>query len=199
MTLGRLVKRSLTYHWRVNLTVVAGVAVAVAVLGGALLVGESVRSSLRALALGRLGQTDTVITSPTFFRDALSAELAASPPTSDLFDAAVPLIALDGFVTDPATGRRVSGIQVYGVDDRFWRFHKRTTQSAPDRNEMFLGEALVRELNVDIGTALLVRVARPSEVPLGSLHGRRDDVGRTIRLTVGSILAPSELGEFSRD
>ncbi|MEE3137740.1 MAG: hypothetical protein VX338_00105, partial [Acidobacteriota bacterium] len=73
MTLGRLVKRSLTYYWRVNLTVVAGVAVAVAVLGGALLVGESVRSSLRALALGRLGQTDTVITSPTFFRDALSA------------------------------------------------------------------------------------------------------------------------------
>ena len=197
MTLGRLVKRSLTYHWRVNLTVVAGVAVAVAVLGGALLVGESVRSSLRALALGRLGQTDTVITSPTFFRDALSAELAAGPPTSDLFDAAVPLIALDGFVTDPATGRRVSGVQVYGVDDRFWRFHKRTTQSAPDRNEMFLGEALVRELKVDIGTALLVRVARPSEVPLGSLHGRRDDVGRTVRLTVGSILSPSELGEFS--
>ena len=197
MTLGRLVKRSLTYYWRVNLTVVAGVAVAVAVLGGALLVGESVRGSLRALALGRLGQTDTVITSPTFFRDALSAELAAGPPMSDLFDASVPLIALDGFVADPATGRRVSGVQVYGVDDRFWRFHKRTTQSAPERNEMFLGKALVRELKVDIGAALLVRVARPSEVPLGSLHGRRDDVGRTVRLTVGSILSPSELGEFS--
>ena len=52
-----------------------GVAVAVAVLAGALLVGASVRESLRQIALGRLGATDVVVTSPTFFRTALADDL----------------------------------------------------------------------------------------------------------------------------
>ena len=45
-----LVLRSLAHYRRSNAAVVAGVAVAVAVLAGALLVGRSVRTSLRALA-----------------------------------------------------------------------------------------------------------------------------------------------------
>jgi putative ABC transport system permease protein len=42
-----LVRRSLGHYWRTNLAVIAGVATAVAVLSGALLVGDSVRGSLR--------------------------------------------------------------------------------------------------------------------------------------------------------
>ena len=50
MRLRTLVRRSLVHQRRTNAAVVAGVAVAVAVLAGALLVGHSVRTSLRALA-----------------------------------------------------------------------------------------------------------------------------------------------------
>ena len=39
MNLRRLVLRSAAYHWRTNLAVALGVAVAVSVLAGALLVG----------------------------------------------------------------------------------------------------------------------------------------------------------------
>ena len=56
-----LVLRSLTYYWRTNVAVVAGVATAVAVLAGALLVGDSVRGSLRDLVAERLGRTDHVV------------------------------------------------------------------------------------------------------------------------------------------
>ncbi len=75
----RLVHRSLAYYWRTNLAVVAGVAIAVAVLAGALLVGESVRASLRELAVGRLGRTDHLIASTQFFRQALVGDLLATP------------------------------------------------------------------------------------------------------------------------
>ena len=51
MSINRLVIRSATYHWRTNIAVSLGVAAAVAVLGGALLVGDSVRGSLRDLVL----------------------------------------------------------------------------------------------------------------------------------------------------
>ena len=197
MTFGRLVWRNLTHYWRVNVAVVGGVGVAVAVLAGALLVGESVRSSLRDLALGRLGEVDMVVTAPTFFREALAAELAAVPAIGDRLDAAVPILALDGFVTDPASGRRAFGVQVYGVDERFWGFHGRPMLQAPGLGEAFLSEELARELDVATGAAVLVRVERPTEVPLGSLHGQREDVGRTIRLRTGSTLSFTDLGEFS--
>ena len=52
----RLVLRALAYYWRTNLAVVAGVATAVAVLAGALVVGDSVRGTLRQLALDRIGR-----------------------------------------------------------------------------------------------------------------------------------------------
>ncbi len=108
-----LLRRSLAHYWRVHLAVIAGVAVAVAVLAGALTVGVSVRASLRDLALQRLGRADRVVLSPGFFRDRLVSS----------FDRAAPLIVLEGLVTDQESGRRASRVQVYGVDERFWRFH----------------------------------------------------------------------------
>ena len=76
MTFFQLVKQSLFYYWRTNIAVVLGVAVAVAVLAGALLVGDSVRASLRDLVLQRLGQTSSVVTSTGFFREQLPAAVA---------------------------------------------------------------------------------------------------------------------------
>ena len=75
MRTAELLKRNLIHYWRTNLAVVFGVATAVAVLAGALLVGDSVRASLRDLALQRLGQTDQVITSNGFFRDQLANDM----------------------------------------------------------------------------------------------------------------------------
>ena len=77
MSLTRLVWLSATYHWRTNLAVALGVAAAVSVLGGALLVGDSVRGSLRDIALSRLGRTGQVMSSTGFFREALAADVAA--------------------------------------------------------------------------------------------------------------------------
>ena len=47
-------RRSLIHFWRINLAVLLGAAVATAVLTGALLVGDSVRGSLRRLDEGFL-------------------------------------------------------------------------------------------------------------------------------------------------
>ena len=50
-----LILRSLRFHWRGHLGVLLGAAVGSAALIGALVVGDSVRLSLRDLALQRLG------------------------------------------------------------------------------------------------------------------------------------------------
>src|SRR6266699_3473994 len=110
---GPCVRQSLTYYWRTNLAVVLGVAIAVSVLAGAALVGESVRASLRDLFLNRLGAIDSVIIGSGFFREALA----------DSFSGACPLIAMEGLVINDRGDSRAAHVSVYGVDGRFWKFH----------------------------------------------------------------------------
>lgn len=57
MTFRTLIHRSLRFHWRSHLGVVLGAAIGSAALIGALVVGDSVKGSLRERALERLGWT----------------------------------------------------------------------------------------------------------------------------------------------
>src|ERR1051325_2845062 len=95
-----LIKQSLLYYWRTNFAVVLGVATAVSVLAGALLVGDSVRASLRDLVVQRLGRTSFVISSSVFFRKQPADAIKADPQfTQDGLSSACPLISLEGTVT----------------------------------------------------------------------------------------------------
>jgi putative ABC transport system permease protein len=195
-----LVLRSLIYYWRTHLAVVLGVATAVAVLAGALLVGDSVRGSLRELVVQRLGRTDQIVVSSGFFREALADDLRADESFAGSFAAIAPMIAVQGVVSDQAGGRRASRVLVYGVDDRFWQFHG---VAAPVRQDpstppgAAVSAALASDIGAAIGGAVLLRVERPSAVPIESLHGRKDDISRSMRLSVGAIIGPDRLGEFS--
>src|SRR5258708_37407855 len=96
MRISTLLARNLTWYWRTNLAVLLGVATATGVLAGALLVGDSVRASLRDLVLSRLGNVDTVVTRDGFFREQLAAEIGS----------ACPLIAIQGGAARERSGRR---------------------------------------------------------------------------------------------
>jgi putative ABC transport system permease protein len=198
VTAGNVVRRSLAYFWRTNVAVVLGVGVAVAVLSGAMLVGESVRGSLRDLVVGRLGATDLAVSSPLFFRQALAADIAANPQFATSFRQAAPLIAVPGVVTAQESGRRAGRVLVYGVDDRFWLFHGIEPVRLGDR-EAAISPALASELEMAPGAAILVRVERPSDLPLESLYSRKETLGRTLRLTIASVTPVAQLGEFSLD
>jgi ABC-type lipoprotein release transport system permease subunit len=193
----RLVRRSVTHYWRGNLVVVFGVAAAVAVLAGALVVGDSVRGTLRDLALGRLGSTDVAVISAGFFRDALATELAADAEFQTRFRAVAPMLAVEGFVTAQSTGRRAGRVRVYGIDDRFWQLHGQETPRALEPRQALVSPALAEETGAERGSPILVRVELPSDIPIESLHGRKDDPGRTVRATVEGVLPADRLGEFS--
>jgi ABC-type lipoprotein release transport system permease subunit len=194
-----LLIRSLTFYWRTNLAVVIGVSTAVTVLGGALLVGDSVRGSLRDLVLRRLGNADYAIASPELFTQDLAASLAGDPEFQNDFTAITSQIQLPGVVTSQETGQRAGRVLVYGVNPDFWKFHGFSATPVSDigDRDVLLSEPLAREVGVSQGSTVLVRVQRPSDIPLESLHGRKDDVGRTIRLTVRQVLPPDALGEFA--
>jgi ABC-type antimicrobial peptide transport system permease subunit len=191
-----LVKRNLTHYWRTNLAVIFGVATAVAVLAGALLVGDSVRGSLRNMALARLGAADLVVTASGFFRERLADDMQSHDQFAANFDGACPIIALEAVVTRDENNARAGGVQIYGVDERFWKFHGANTQT-PEGNDVLVSQALARELGAKQGDTLILRIEKPSAIPAESLHGRKDDLGRTVRLTMREVLPAASLGEFS--
>ena len=96
------------------------------------------------------------------------------------------------------SGRRASRVQLYGVDERFWKFHGREIAGgAPGEREILVSPALARELQCTPQESLLVRVEKPAAIPTESLHGRKEDVGRTFRLTLRDVLPAPAMGEFS--
>lgn len=196
MRIATLIKNSLKHYWRTNLAVALGVATAIAVLAGALLVGDSVRASLRDLALARLGKTDLVITASGFFREQLVADLQSHDQFTANFSAACPIIALEGAVTRDENNARAGGVQVYGVDDRFWKFHGANVQT-PEDNDVLISQSLAQELGAKPGETIILRIEKPSAIPVESLHGRKDQLGATVRFTMREALPLASLGEFS--
>ncbi|MEE3372459.1 MAG: FtsX-like permease family protein [Planctomycetota bacterium] len=203
MTSWRLVIRSLTFHWRVHAAVVLGVAAATAVLTGALLVGDSVRGSLRGLVLDRLGKIDALLISPRFFRSELASQLAEKPSFNERYDQAIPAILFpQGTVEHTIDDRvsRASRILIIATPSSFWKLDTKAMRPAvlPGEDEVVLNEPLARELGVTVGSSITLRLpeaanAIPAESPLGE---KEDRVRGIPGLKVVAIVPADGLGRF---
>jgi ABC-type lipoprotein release transport system permease subunit len=207
--------RSLIYYGRLNLAVLLGSAVAATVLCGALLVGDSMRGSLRALALDRLGRIDSVITSERFLREELAGELGGSSGGTAvgprLRPDVAPIVMLRGSAVHAGSQARASRIAVLGVDRRFAALYpgadsgaaavvldleRRPGQVFPP---VVLNRSLQQELGAAAGDQILLSFARSGDIPRASLVGRRDpvDVLGLLRCTVAGIIEDRGPGRFA--
>jgi ABC-type antimicrobial peptide transport system permease subunit len=194
MTFLRLLGRNLLYHWRGNLAVLLGVALGTAVLTGALLVGDSLRGSLRALTLDRLGWVEEAMLPGRLFRAQLASELPAVQSSAVLM---LPASA------SPAPAReavlRVSGITVLGVDGEFWQEPADSEFWQSDAAEAMLNRSLATLLGVRVGDPITVFLQKAAEVPRESLLGKRktSDVVQAVDMHVRRILPDEGLARFS--
>jgi len=192
-----LARRGIRYHWRPYLGVLLGVATAAAVLSGALLVGDSVRYSLRRFGILRLGDTRLALDT----RDRLVAAGLADRLNAALDETVAPALSLRAVVerTDPQTGRprRVNRGRLLGVDARFW-----SLSPAPPPHLEEGGAVLARKtaqaLDAAVGDVVRLRVAVPSGLPREApLADRSGPPSRTVTLTVTAIVPDEALGRFS--
>lgn len=193
MTPGRLTRESLFYHWRTHLAVVLGVVTAASALTGALVVGDSMRASLRQAALDRLGRVDAVLVAPRLFRAELAKDVAGDAP-------AAPMLLLRGGATHAASSARAEGVNVFGIDDRFWTLAESDalrSRTGPTGRSVVLNERLAEQLGASAGDDVLIRVGKPSAISTETLLGRRDDTTVTLRLTVESIVPSRDVSGLS--
>ena len=106
------------HSWRISLVVALGVATAAAVIVGALLVGDSMRGSLRGLTVERLGNTEAAVVPGGFFEVGGITTSEVTPIGLILFDSGVVESGDSGPGGDI---RRAGSVQIIGCEEDFLR------------------------------------------------------------------------------
>lgn len=188
MTPVHFIIASLRHHRRIHLAVALGVAVATAVLTGALLVGDSVRGSLRDLTLQRLGRIDSALVTGHFFRDELAREVGGEPA-----------ILMSGTL-EAGSGhdaRRATKISIVGVENGFWKFGEGGPKKPIAAGSVAITESLARELEVEAGDSILLRLPTAEAIPADSPLGEKTDTTLGRRLKVAEVLPAAGLARFT--
>src|SRR5262249_7102096 len=158
----RLLLRNLFFHWRGNLAVLLGVAVGSAVLIGALLVGDSLAGSLKALTLDQLGWVDQAMVTGRFFRQDLAKEMRP--------ERIGPVILLQGSARREP-GPPVGKITVWGVNYNIWGKGSLAVYWLWETEEpdVILNATLARALKAEIGDTITIDVQKADAMPRETL------------------------------
>lgn len=186
--------KSLRYYARPHLTVALGVATATAVIVGALVVGDSVRHSLRSLVIDRLANIECLLQARVFFRPDILDSLTVQSAETDL----VPAIIFSSTTVEKRSDTdfsRASRVQILAVDERFASRILPADFKAPGEDEIAVNQLLATELQISMGDEVTLLVDEPGGVPSDNPLGRRED--RTVsipRQKVVAILPDQSIG-----
>ncbi len=190
-----IARRSIRFYWPVAMSIGLGVAIATAVITGALVVGDSMRSSLRGLTIDRLGRIDQAIIPGVFFG---VDELPAIVDGRRIH----PVILFSRAVLEIGSGseiRRAGSVQVIGVDESFWDLDPAVNDPPQiGDDQIVLNRAVADDLGVQVGDTVTVRLPAEQAVPADSPLGRRETQTEGIpRLEVVAIIENQGLGRFA--
>jgi len=192
MNLFKLLLRSLRYHSRSHIALLAGVAISTMVITGALIVGDSVKASLESLVEKRLGKTAFSFEgNDRIYRASLADSLEKT-----LKIQAAPLLILNGFASSQGGSIKVNGVQITGIDERFYQLSFTiASNSLPTGNEATISSNLATHLQVGVGDEILIRLEKAGPIPKNAPFISDQDNVVSLRIEVSHIAGKDELFE----
>lgn len=186
MTLFSFIRRSAAHFWTGHLGLLLGAFLAAAILSGSLLVGDSVRASLRRVAELRLGNVRSgIVGGDRWFTEALARRANAAP-----------CIMAMGSVSAANGQTRVNGAQILGVDDAFWKLGPSGKIIALSKGDIAINEALARKLGAKPGDSLLLRLERPSAISRDAPLSGSTNEDVSLRRKIGTVVSADDFGTF---
>jgi ABC-type antimicrobial peptide transport system permease subunit len=186
MTFFHFILASARHYWRGHLGLLLGAFLASAILSGSLLVGDSVRASLRRVAELRLGKVQSgLLGGDRWF-------------TADLVkkSGAEPVIIAVGSTASASGKARVNGTQILGVDAGFWKLSSSGRAQTFARSEVLVNEPLARRLGIQIGDTVIVRLERPSAISRDAPLSGSTNQDVSLRRKVAGIVTAEDFGAF---
>jgi hypothetical protein len=185
----RLILSGARYYWRTHLGVLIGAALGALVLTGALLVGDSVKATLRGQALARVGRIGTAMTSgDRFFRSIVADRIGSGT---------APALLLRATVARADGAARVNAAQLLGVERRFWELSPSGVDAGTGYDGVVLNTRLARELGAVVSDTLIIRVEKPGLFSRDApLSGEENDVV-ALRVKVARIVGDADYGRFA--
>ena len=197
-TTGQFLRRSLRHHARSHIAVAVGVVVAAMVIGGALIVGDSVRDSLRRLTHLRLNAVDHALVSHRFFREESVVALSQQPGFADRYSREAPALVFPASLERNAARKtRAAGVTLYGCDERLWSgLFGAQSPSPPTSGGIVLNSKLAEELRAVPGDDITVWVELPATIPRDSLlGGKEQQSSQELRLKVDAVTTSEFAGD----
>ncbi len=189
----QLLFRNLLFFRRTNLAVIFGVIAATAAISGALIVGDSVRSSLRQMTLDRLGDIDQAINGSRFFRQELAGDVLANQKEMSSVAPALMMPGTIEFQLPNGDKRRAGNVNVTGCDELLWNLLEHGSITPPASGEIVLNQRVAEDLGVAVGDEVTLIVEVPSSIPRDALLGERNETITAQPAKVSAII-PDELG-----
>ncbi|HSJ01787.1 MAG TPA: FtsX-like permease family protein, partial [Verrucomicrobium sp.] len=186
MSTGNLIFGSLRHYWKGHLGLLLGAFVASAILSGSLVVGDSVRASLRKAASQRLGQVESgLLGGDRWFTENLATSQGAAP-----------VILMQGSVSAANGGVRANAVQVLGIDDAFWKLSPSGKPITIEKSGLALNAALAHKLNVKAGDTVLVRMELPSVISRDAPLSGSTNQEVTMRRKISAVVEGEDFGGF---
>nr|WP_320119420.1 ABC transporter permease [uncultured Marinifilum sp.] len=188
----RYILKSLWFYKKQHFAVLFATVVSTAVLTGALIIGDSVKYSLRELVNLRLGKVEYAMQlGDRYVRTDLAKEMA-----EDLNAVVSPVLKLSGLSINPESNIRVNDVQVYGIDNQFWNLTDTIAQNLKD-DEVIVSHNLAERMKLLPGDQFLLRVEKGSLIPANAPFVSDQDQSLALRLKVKAIADKKLLGQFS--
>lgn len=193
MTKLQYILKTFFHYFKANLLVALGVMVSTMVLTGSLIIGDSVRYSLKQAAFYRLGETTHLVAvSERYFRQGMAAEMETSNPEIK----ATPLLLLEGVAVADGGQNRLNRVQIVGIDDGFDWFAQTNIYSDLESDEILVSQNIAEILRVNAGDNLLVRIKKASLIPMNAPFVSDEETSISLRATIKAVVNKEQLGRF---
>jgi ABC-type lipoprotein release transport system permease subunit len=190
---------ALKYSWlsflhfrKEHFLLILGTFLATAVLTGALLVGYSVRESLKEYSENKIGRTEWLIDAGSrFFPNDLGERLSESTGVE-----AAAVLNMNAVSVAGPDGISLPGVRVYGIDKDFTSLFPGETPDIPAEGEVLINQRCAGQLNLKAGDTLILKIPIQGGLPGENVFARYSRESESRLFRIAGILPDYGIGAF---
>jgi putative ABC transport system permease protein len=195
MSIQQIILRTLKHYPRSSMATAAGIAVATAIICGALIIGPSLTRSLENIVGHRLGEiTHTLTAGDRLFTTQLADGLNAQRE----MPVASAVMQTEAIVSVQDRDARINKVQVWGVDEQFMQvMGSQFNPSELQQGHIAISENLAAALRVEVDDFVLMRLRTLSSIPANTPFVSEEGQTITRRVRIAKILSREQSGHFN--